>query len=141
RHTVRRLEPRTFLTALNSQKRTPHGRVPRRRIGVQGGIISRNWCKPLQHKRRYPPAPVLFFGRYRETATYQYEEGWPRHSRPDCGVGSRNFGRLRISHLAGAMGKPVWILLAPTRDPEDNPWYPTAFFAPAADGRRLEGRH
>src|SRR6516225_833957 len=25
RHTVRRLEPRTFLTALNSQERTPHG--------------------------------------------------------------------------------------------------------------------
>src|SRR5262249_34421287 len=59
RHTVRRLEPRTFLTALNSQERTPHGRVPRRRIGVQGGIISRNWCKPFQHKRRYPPAPVF----------------------------------------------------------------------------------
>ena len=37
-----------------------------------------------------------------------------------------------ISHLAGAMGKPVWILLAYhadfryLRDRENNPWYPTA---------------
>jgi len=37
-----------------------------------------------------------------------------------------------ISHLAGAMGKPVWILLAYhadyryLRDRDDNPWYPTA---------------
>jgi tetratricopeptide (TPR) repeat protein len=37
-----------------------------------------------------------------------------------------------ISHLAGALGKPVWILLAHhadhryLRDRDDNPWYPTA---------------
>lgn len=37
-----------------------------------------------------------------------------------------------IAHLAGALGKPVWILLAPNADwrwllaREDSPWYPTA---------------
>jgi len=37
-----------------------------------------------------------------------------------------------IAHLAGALGKPVWILLASTADwrwmatREDSPWYPTA---------------
>lgn len=37
-----------------------------------------------------------------------------------------------IAHLAGALGKPVWILLAPNADwrwlldRDDSPWYPTA---------------
>jgi hypothetical protein len=37
-----------------------------------------------------------------------------------------------VAHLAGALGKPVWILLAPNADwrwlleREDSPWYPTA---------------
>jgi hypothetical protein len=37
-----------------------------------------------------------------------------------------------IAHLAGALGKPVWIVLAPNADwrwlleREDSPWYPTA---------------
>lgn len=37
-----------------------------------------------------------------------------------------------IAHLAGALGKPVWVLLAPNADwrwllrREDSPWYPTA---------------
>ncbi len=37
-----------------------------------------------------------------------------------------------IAHLAGALGKPVWILLAKVPDwrwmldLEDSPWYPTA---------------
>jgi hypothetical protein len=37
-----------------------------------------------------------------------------------------------IAHLAGALGKPVWILLGPNADwrwlleREDSPWYPTA---------------
>jgi ADP-heptose:LPS heptosyltransferase len=37
-----------------------------------------------------------------------------------------------IAHLAGALGKPVWILLAPNADwrwlleREDSPWYPSA---------------
>ncbi|RYY72918.1 MAG: glycosyltransferase, partial [Comamonadaceae bacterium] len=37
-----------------------------------------------------------------------------------------------IAHLAGALGKPVWVLLAPNADwrwlleREDSPWYPSA---------------
>jgi ADP-heptose:LPS heptosyltransferase len=37
-----------------------------------------------------------------------------------------------IAHLAGALGKPAWILLPPNpdwrwlRDREDSPWYPSA---------------
>jgi ADP-heptose:LPS heptosyltransferase len=37
-----------------------------------------------------------------------------------------------VAHLAGALGKPVWILLSHTcdwrwlADREDSPWYPTA---------------
>jgi ADP-heptose:LPS heptosyltransferase len=46
-----------------------------------------------------------------------------------------------VAHLAGAMGKPVWILLPfhPDfrwlRDREDSPWYPTArLFRQRQDG-------
>jgi ADP-heptose:LPS heptosyltransferase len=46
-----------------------------------------------------------------------------------------------VAHLAGALGKPVWILLPfhPDfrwlRDREDNPWYPTArLFRQTKDG-------
>jgi hypothetical protein len=45
-----------------------------------------------------------------------------------------------IAHLAGALGKPVWLLLEPNpnwewlHDRTDSPWYPTArLFAPARD--------
>ncbi|MEO5672933.1 MAG: hypothetical protein ABIR26_19765, partial [Ramlibacter sp.] len=36
-----------------------------------------------------------------------------------------------IAHLAGALGRPVWVMLAPNADwrwlldREDSPWYPT----------------
>jgi ADP-heptose:LPS heptosyltransferase len=47
-----------------------------------------------------------------------------------------------VAHLAGAMGKPVWILVAHVndwrwlKDRSDSPWYPTArIFRQAAIGR------
>jgi ADP-heptose:LPS heptosyltransferase len=46
-----------------------------------------------------------------------------------------------VAHLAGAMGKPVWLLLGYVahwlwlRDRTDNPWYPTLrLFRPRAEG-------
>jgi ADP-heptose:LPS heptosyltransferase len=46
-----------------------------------------------------------------------------------------------IAHLAGALGKPIWIMLAfhPDfrwlRDRDDSPWYPTAkLFRQSVDG-------
>ncbi len=53
-----------------------------------------------------------------------------------CGSGhalarSRDHGRLHDAHLAGALGRPVWVLLKHRADwrwmseREDSPWYPT----------------
>ena len=46
-----------------------------------------------------------------------------------------------VAHLAGAMGKPVWLLLPPVADwrwlteRADSPWYPTArLFRVGSDG-------
>jgi tetratricopeptide (TPR) repeat protein len=50
-----------------------------------------------------------------------------------------------VAHLAGALGKPVWILLthAPDwrwlLDRDDSPWYPTARLFRQADGRQWAG--
>lgn len=49
-----------------------------------------------------------------------------------------------IAHLAGALGKPVWVLLAPNADwrwlleRDDSPWYPTARLFRRAHGERRE---
>jgi hypothetical protein len=59
RHTVRRLEPRKNSTALDAQELTPRVRIPRRRTGVQGGVVSRNWRNNFHHKRRYGPAQAV----------------------------------------------------------------------------------
>ena len=51
-----------------------------------------------------------------------------------------------VAHLAGAMAKPIWVLLAYTADwrwlrqRRDSPWYPTAQLFPSATSLCLEGR-
>lgn len=53
-----------------------------------------------------------------------------------------------IAHLAGALGKPVWILLAPNADwrwlldREDSPWYPSArlFRRGCGEGREAQAQ-
>ena len=52
-----------------------------------------------------------------------------------------------VAHLAGAMGRPVWVMLpfAPdwrwTLHGDTTPWYPTARLVPADLARRLGQRH
>jgi hypothetical protein len=61
---------------------------------------------------------------------------------PDCAEAHVNFG-LALHAIAGALGKPVWVLLPFSADRRwlrhrnDSPWYPTArlFRQPALGDR------
>ena len=52
-----------------------------------------------------------------------------------------------VAHLAGALGKPVWLMIARSCDwrwlegRNDSPWYPTARLFSADSTRRVGGRH
>lgn len=86
RHTVRRLEPRKNSTALDAQELTPRVRIPRRRTGVQGGVVSRNWCNNFHHKRRYGPAQAVLGTAVRRAKARSIFRRELRNGQSECAI-------------------------------------------------------
>ena len=86
RHTVRRLEPRKNSTALDAQELTPRVRIPRRRTGVQGGVVSRNWRNNFHHKRRYGPAQAVLGTAVRRAKARSIFRRELRNGQSECAI-------------------------------------------------------
>ena len=127
-------------------------------VGLRVGLV---WTGNPEHTRdRLRSIPIAHFGRLTEvkgSTFYSLQKGLTAKQWDDVAAATRDLTDLgleledftdtaaivanldlvitvdtSVAHLAGAMGKPVWILLphAPDwrwlKDRTDSPWYPTA---------------
>ena len=129
------------------------------RLGTDGGLrVGLAWAGLPTHgndrNRSIPPAMLAPLGQTAGVSFFSLQKGPPAETQPPSGLTLTDLGPelsdfadtaacianldlvitvdTSIAHLAGAMGKPVWVMLPFAPDwrwmlgRDDSPWYPSA---------------